>query len=118
VTSRGGGSSGIRSTWGTCSRFSLIYRDQQDLNREISILTSCDRAADFANRPGFAKLKAFGLRSAEVSERKGKGSGLAYPQYASSSSSSSPSRADAAYLIDPPSCVDYGCDYFFILSME
>jgi hypothetical protein len=25
--------------------------------------TSCDRAADFANLPGFAKLKAFGLRS-------------------------------------------------------
>jgi hypothetical protein len=97
----------------------LIYRDQQDLKREISILTSCDRAADFANRPGFAKLKAFGLRSAEVSEHKGTGSGLADLQYASSSSSSSsPSRADAAYSIDPPSCVDYGCDYFFILSME
>jgi hypothetical protein len=104
VTSRGGGSSGIRSTWGTCSRFSLIYRDQQDLKREFSILTSCDRAADFANRPGFAKLKAFGLRSAEVSERKGTGSGLAYLRYASSSSS--PSKADAAYSIDPPSCVD------------
>jgi hypothetical protein len=83
----------------------LIYRDQQDLKREFSILTSCDRAADFANRPGFAKLKAFGLRSAEVSERKGTGSGLAYLRY-DASSSSSPSKADAAYSIDPPSCVD------------
>jgi hypothetical protein len=117
VTSRGGGSSGIRSTWGTCSRFSLIYRDQQDLKRDISILTSCDRAADFANRPGFAKPKAFGLRSAEVSEGKGTGGGLVYLQYASSSSSS-PSRADAAYSIDPPSCVDCGYDYSFILNME
>jgi hypothetical protein len=57
------------------------------------------------------------LRSAEVSEGKGTGGGLVYLQYASSSSSS-PSRADAAYSIDPPSCVDCGYDYSFILNME
>lgn len=48
VTSRGGGSSGIRSTSGTWRRFSL---------------TSWLRAADLARRPGFAKENAFGFLS-------------------------------------------------------
>ena len=35
VTSRGGGSSGIRSTWGTWNRFSLIYKCQNELQRDM-----------------------------------------------------------------------------------
>jgi hypothetical protein len=38
-----------------------------DLCERFAIsLTSCDRAADLASRPGFAKLNAFGLRSVEA----------------------------------------------------
>jgi len=33
----------------------------------VRVITSCDRAADFARRPGFAKEKAFGLWSVRVS---------------------------------------------------
>jgi len=78
----------------------------------LDLRTSCDRAADFASLPGFAKLKAFGLRSGKVSRRWGTGAELTDPRYASSS----PSRADAACLIDPPWCVGFGRNYILIVA--